>query len=181
MMYEKYRNEILNGDILLYAGSGLLSKLIRWVTKSTYSHAGLAVWWNDRLMVLEAIGKGVVLTPMSKSVSHYKGQVDWYTSIKSIPKTKRLNMVQFAQQELGKEYSKWRLLLFGYILILGKDKDRRDELREENSLICSHYVAQVYNYGGVDLAKGVSDSFTSPRDIADSPELDFQWPLKEFK
>ena len=171
MIYDKFRSEIKNGDVLMYMGNSLLSKLIRFVTKSNYSHAGIAVWWNDRLMVLEAVGKGVILTPMSKNVSHYNGWVDWLTATKPISKPKRLRMVQFAQKELGKEYSKWKLIIFGYILILGKDKDKRDKLRQANKLFCSQYVAQIYNSAGIDLKEGVSDRFTSPKDIAHSDKL----------
>ena len=178
MMYEKYRNEIKDGDVILYEGTSFISKLIRMITKSSYSHAGLAVWWHGRLMVMEATKKGVYPLPMSKNIAHYKGNVRLFTSVKPIPQTKRLYMVKFAQGEIGKEYSRWRLILFGYILILGKKRDERDLLRKENTLICSHYVAQTYNYAGIDLKEGVSDSFTSPQDIANSPSLHHKFALK---
>lgn len=178
MNYKLYRDRIKDGDILLYKGKSLLSKIIRLLTKSEYSHAGIAVWWNDRLMVLEAVGKGVILTPMSKNLKHYKGTVHWFTSKKAIPYTKRLNMVQFAQQELGKEYSKWKLIVFGYKLLFGKDRDKKDKFRKTNSLVCSHYVAQIYNYGGLDLTEGVSDAFTLPEDIAKSDKLTYKSILK---
>lgn len=178
MFYYAFRDKIKDGDILLYKGKGLLSKAIRLLTKSEYSHAGIAVWWNYRLMVLEAVGKGVVLTPMSKNLEHYKGSVHWFTSIKHIPQTKRLKMVDFAQQELGKEYSKWSLIVLGYILIFGKDRNKKDKFKRANSLICSHYVAQIYNHGGIDLTKNVSDAFTLPEDIAKSNKLIHKFTLK---
>lgn len=178
MNYYAFRNQINDGDVLLYKGTSLLSKIICFFTKSEYSHAGIAVWWNNRLMVLEAVGKGVILTPMSKNLKHYKGTVHWFTSKKNISYTKRLNMVRFAQQELGKEYSKWRLVVLGYMLILRKSRDERDKFREENTLVCSHYVAQIYNYGGEDLKEGVSDAFTLPDDISKSNKLVYKFILK---
>lgn len=178
MLYDYVRHKIKDGDVLLYQGKGLLSKAIKLLTKSKYSHAGIAVWWNERLMVLEAVSKGVILTPLSKNVSHYKGDVHWYTSVQHIPQTKRFKMVQYAQQELGKEYSKWKLIVFGYKLIFGKDRDKKDEFRNAHSLVCSHYTAQIYNYAGMDLAEGISDSFTLPEDISKSERLVYKALLK---
>jgi len=103
--YDDNRGEIKNGDVLLYRGRSLESRLIRWATRSRYSHAGLAVWWNGRLMVMEAVGRGVVVTPLSKNVSFYPGYVEWFTSVEEIPDHQRLQMVELAQQELGKEYA----------------------------------------------------------------------------
>lgn len=178
MNYELYRNQIKDGDILLYKGKSLLSKAIRLLTKSEYSHAGIAIWWKDRLMVLEATGKGVFPIPMSKNLKHYKGIVHCFTSKKYIPQVKRTKMMHFAMEEIGKEYSKWKLVVFGYILIFGKNKDKRDEFRKTNSLVCSHYVAQIYTYSGEDLKKGVSDAFTLPEDIAKSDKLTYKHTLK---
>jgi hypothetical protein len=178
MNYLRVRNKIKDCDILLYRGKSFLSKIIRLLTKSEYSHAGIAVWWNDRLMVLEAVEKGVVLTPMSKNLKYYKGTVYWFTSKKSIPQTKRLNMIRFAQQELGKKYSKWKLIVFGYKILFGKDRDKKDEFRNANSLVCSHYVAQIYNYAGIDLTEDVSDAFTLPEDIAKSDKLIYKFTIK---
>ena len=62
-------------------GDLFASRIIRWATGSPYSHAGLAVWWNERLMVLEAVGKGVVVTPLSANVRGYHGDVEWFTSV----------------------------------------------------------------------------------------------------
>ena len=75
--YQDLRTEIKTCDILLYQGKNWFSRAIRWVIGSPYSHAGIVVWWNDRLMVIEAVGKGVVVTPLSQNLSHYKGPVPY--------------------------------------------------------------------------------------------------------
>jgi hypothetical protein len=79
--------------------------------------------------------------------------------------------VEIAQKELGKEYATWKAVLLGLRRLLGLDIDRRDTVRRERKLFCSLYVATVYNAIGRDLTKGISDSFTSPADIARSPLL----------
>jgi len=169
--YEQSRSQIKNGDVLMYRGRSLESKIIRWITGSAYSHAGLVARWNDRLMVMEAVGKGVVVTPISQNVRGYHGRVEWFTSTEEIPDDQRLQMVEFAQRELGKEYNLWSAVFLGIRVIFQKNVETKDKLRREKRLFCSHYVAQTYNAIGRDLKMGVGDRFMSPGDIAVSSRL----------
>jgi len=155
----------------MYRGRSLLSRLIQLITRSKYSHAGLAVWWNERLMVMEAVDKGVVVTPLSSNVLSYHGDVEWFSSVEDIPAPDRLRLVEFAQQELGKEYATWKLVGFFFIILFKTKVETRDRLRREKRLFCSYYVAQVYNSIGRDLKRNVSDRFMMPDDIASSPLL----------
>ena len=170
--YQEIRNTIKNVDILMYQGTSLISRIIRKLTRSEYSHAGIVAWWNERLMVMEAVGKGVIVTPISNNIKNYKGKIHLYSAKIPISPDERLKMLQFAQLELGKEYATWKLILFGLKIIFKEDIDKRDELKRENKLYCSHYVAQIYNSGGHDLKKGVSDRFMRPEDIAKSELLE---------
>jgi hypothetical protein len=169
--YDDERSLFKNGDVLMYRGRSLESRMIQWATRSRYSHAGLAVWWNNRLMVIEAVGKGVVVTPLSTNIVGYHGDVEWFTSVDEIPEDLRLQMVEIAQIELGKEYALWRAVLLGFRRLFQRDAATRDRLKREGQLFCSHYVAEVYNAVGRDLKTGVSDRFMAPGDIASSPLL----------
>ena len=169
--YGDARLQIKNGDVLMYRGRSLQSRLICLLTRSRYSHAGLAVWWNDRLVVMEAVGKGVMVTPLSSNVRHYDGRVEWYTSREDIPDSERIMLVAFAQRELGKEYATWRAILLGLRILINRRVEERDKLRREQKLFCSYYVAQAYNAIHRDLKRSFSDRFMSPGDIAASPLL----------
>ncbi len=171
LVYEQTRMRIRDGDVLLYRGRSVPSRIIQWVTGSPYSHAGLAVWWNQRLMVLEAVSKGVIVTPLSSNIRHYFGDVEWFTSTAELSVGERRRLVEVAQKELGKEYASWKAVLLGIRLLFGGGIERRDALRRERKLFCSLYVAAVYNAVGHDLKRGTSDRFTSPADIARSPLL----------
>ena len=171
LRYDDVRSSIRDGDVLMYRGRSLPSRLIQWVTHSRYSHAGLAAWWNGRLMVLEAVGRGVVVTPLSANVRRYHGDVEWFTCVEEIPEADRLRMIEFAQQELGKEYTRWKAIRLGLRILFQKDRKQRDGLRRSRQLFCSHYVAEVYTAVGKDLKKGISDRFMSPADVASSPLL----------
>lgn len=169
--YDDARAGIRSGDVLMYRGRSFASRVIRFATGSPYSHAGIAAWWHDRLMVLEAVGKGVVVTPLSANVSGYHGNVEWFTAVPELDTATRERMLRFAQEELGKEYGQWNAIVLGLKLLFKRGVEARDRLRRARRLFCSHYVAQIYNVAGFDLQQGVSDRFMSPGDIARSPLL----------
>jgi hypothetical protein len=177
--YSNTREQISDCDILLYRGRSWESWLIRLVTGAPYSHAGLAVWWNSRLMVLEASGKGVVATPLSENVRHYDGRVEWFTCVEEISQAERQRMVEYAQRELGKRYGTWWAIVLGLRRLLGLAIDRDDTAHHAGRLICSQYVAGVYTLVGRDLRRGISDRFTTPGDIARSPLLRRMGPLRK--
>ncbi len=179
--YDDVRNQIRNGDVLMYRGRSFVSRLIRCFTKSRYSHAGLAVWWNDRLMVMEAVRKGVIVNPLSVNVARYDGRVEWFASVNEIPENERIELVRFAQQELGKEYATWKIIAIGLAILFGKSIETKDKLRRERRLFCSYYVAQAYNSIGKDLKTQVSDRFMTPDDIASSPILQRKGALRKRK
>jgi hypothetical protein len=131
----------------------------------------MAVWWSSRLMVMEAVGRGVIVTPLSANVRGYHGDVEWFQPVHPLSAGEQERMVDVAQAELGKEYAQWRTILLGLTLVLHRSVDTRDRLRRERRLFCSHYIAQIFNAVGRDLKCGVSDRFMSPGDIARSPLL----------
>ena len=176
--YEEVRLQIKNGDVIMYTGKKIFARLISWLTRSPYSHAGIAVWWNERLMVMEAVMRGVTIAPLSRNICQHHGNVEWFTSKQEISDEDRLRMVIFAQEELGKSYARWKAVLFGLKILLNRNLNRKDQLRMENKLFCSQYVAQIYNSIGLDLKKNREDRFMSPGDIARSPLMEKRGEFK---
>ena len=176
--YEEVRPHIKNGDVIMYEGKSIVPKLVGWFTRSPYSHAGIAVWWNERLMVMEAKMRGVMVMPLSRNIFRHKGKVKWFTSKQEISDEDRLRMVIFAQEELGKRFAAWKAILLGWKVLSKRDLGERDRLRRENKLFCSQYVARVYNSVGLDLKKNREDRFMSPGDIAKSPLMEKRGEFK---
>lgn len=174
--YGNIKKNIKDGDILLYKGTALPSRIIRMVTKSEYSHAGIAAKWNNRHMVMEVTHKGVIATTLARNIRHYKGDVEWFSSKKDISKAKRDTMIKFAQEQLGNEYDFLQLLRIGIKLLFKKVINVKDE-----RLICSEFVAEMYSQVGIDLKKGASDAFTTPSDISRSAMLERKFILKHLK
>ena len=176
--YEEVRLQIKNGDVIMYEGKSMVPKLVSWFTRSPYSHAGIAVWWNERLMVMEATMRGVMVMPLSRSILRHKGKVEWFISKQEISDEDRFRMVIFAQEEFGKSFARWKAVLFGLKILLNRNLSKKDQLRMENKLFCSQYVAQIYNSIGLDLKKNREDRFMSPGDIAKSPLMEKRGEFK---
>jgi hypothetical protein len=167
--YPDIREGIRDGDILLFRGRSWISRLIRWFTRSPYSHSGILGWWNDRLMVLEAVPNGVVVSRASIAVQKYSGQVELWTTDEPLV---RAEVLYAAQLLLGKRYSKVKLLHNLRRLLFGR---RRGEAADPDAppqdFVCSEFVSRVWRAGGVDLAKDSPDMYTKPSDLARSPCL----------
>ena len=178
LKYDEVRSQIRNGDVFMYRGKGIQSTIIQWVTRSPYSHAGISAWWNERLMVMEAKGNGVVVSPFSRSVGQYHGDVEWFGSTREISEEDRLKMVIFAQEELGKTYGRWKAIVLGIQTLFQRSPDKRDRLKKQKNVFCSEYIAQIHNSIGLDLKKKTSDQFMKPADVANSPLLEIRGTVK---
>jgi hypothetical protein len=170
LQYKDARSQIMNGDILLYHGRSIFAGLIEYSTRSYYSHAGLAAWWGDRLLVMELVGGGVMLKLLSHNIAHFSGDVDWYTTREPIPEEDRFKLIQTASHEIGIEYPLWRAIFAG-LSMLFMTSTRRDEKRNEVKIYSSRLVLQGYNACGWDLRRDTMDRFLLPDDIALSPKL----------
>src|SRR3990170_4401735 len=80
--YPLARSKIRDGDLLLFRrGHGLLGHLIATAGRSDYSHAGMAAWWQRRLMYLETVqGRGGRAVLLSNLVQAYPGRIDVYST-----------------------------------------------------------------------------------------------------
>jgi hypothetical protein len=120
--YGGQTREYRTGDILLFSGKAFDSKIIRFGTKSSYSHAGIVYVWNGpdetgksaegpstrsvpRVYVLEARGaQGVRLCLLSRLVNdkHYE-RIVYYRGT-SLSDEQRNKAIGFAFAQLGKDY-----------------------------------------------------------------------------
>jgi len=181
--YDQYRNSMRNGDVLLFGGTGLVSNLIKARTQSKYSHVGIVAWWNKRLMVLEAVGKGVRAMPLSTNVKKYHGGVDYFRCTREIDDGTRGEMLEFAQLQLGKEYAHLQLFKFAAMHLLGMQFSTDDggARGAAGQYFCSQYVSDIYARHGHDLMPGLSNRYTSPDALANSELLEFVGTLKKYE
>lgn len=178
VVYGEARPRIRTGDVLLFQGLNPLSRFIRWGSKSPYSHAGIALWWGTRLMVVESALRGVEVLPASIAVKHYDGQVDWWQPNEEIAGLLRpADLVNAAFDELGKPFAVLPLLALVARIFRGEDLGNPDPSRPDPSYFCSQLVSRCFRKSGVDLVPGKADCDTSPGDLARSGKLNLQGVL----
>jgi len=170
--YKAVRDRVEDGDIFLFRGQYLISKLFEKVDFSYYSHAALAAWWGGRLMILQAEGPGIQAIPMSVAVGTYPGRADWYKLRKdSFPDADRRLAAVFteAKSDLGLAYG------FGDLLRNIWHWIARVKLTDPHlprAMFCSEYVERCFREGGMSLTEK-PDITTFPKDIAASPHLEY--------
>ncbi len=175
---ENELNILRDGDILLCKGTGLIPTLIRWGTKSVYSH--VAVIASAKLgLVIEAIPQGGVRAIYFKNfnVTH-----DIYRVKKEYPYN-HSGVVSFLIAMLARKYDfksaiklGWKMFLrrMKLVKLLGlkiiNQKVAVDKLQKDQDFFCSELCYEAFYFGGtLDIVPGVADGdATSPGDIASS-------------
>jgi hypothetical protein len=179
LVYSDIRDQIRTGDILLFQGQSPLSRLIRWGSGSDYSHAGFTAWWDHRLLVFQASGRGAEILPVSSAVDAYDGQVDWY----ALRPEHRLSaeceqqLVTHAVTMLGRAYSRVGLADLMLRMARGRFRGRPDAKACPDSMFCSQYVSYCFRMVGPDLVADTDDGSTSPGDLSRSPLLELRGVL----
>jgi hypothetical protein len=170
--YREARSAIQTGDVFLFQGVSALSRFIRWGSKSPYSHAGIALWWRDRLMVIQSATRGVEILPASTAVERYDGQVDWWKPVDAVREaTDGRRLIDAAFDELGKPFGVLPLVALVARMFRGEDQGNPDARRPSESYFCSQLVSRCYRKAGVDLVPGKADQDTSPGDLMRSGQM----------
>ena len=166
--YATARPQVRDGDLFLFRGEFLISKLFRRVDHSYYSHAALSAWWGDRLMILQAEGPGIQAIPLSVAVGTYPGRADWYTlkreEIPEFPARLQAALAE-AKSDLGLAYGfgdLWRNIVRWAVKVKLADPVR------PRAMFCSEYVERCFREAGMSLTNR-PDITTFPKHIAASP------------
>lgn len=104
MNYQEARPKIKSGDLLAWtirttrSLKDLQVQLVRIFTKSEYTHVGIAYVVGGRLFVLESVGSGIRMFPLSMSTPFYwiPLEVNWTE-----------DTLTAALSKMGESYSKW--------------------------------------------------------------------------
>jgi len=177
MKYEDIRDTLDTGDIVLFSGKGRISGLIKWVTKSEWSHIGmvlrlvewnmLLLWESTTLSKIKDIQsgearQGVQLVPLSERLKGYDGRVgirrlnyfDKYQAVDTMA------LMEFRREVKGRPYerSKLELLKSAYDGPFGKNEE------DLSSLFCSELVAEAYQRLGL-LTEGTPSNEFTPADF----------------
>jgi hypothetical protein len=108
MKYSIERSKIKTGDALFFSGGnwkswhGIQIMLVRMFKPSKYSHVGMAWVANNRVFIMEAVGTGIRLFPLSQDLP--AGYI-------SNPKELSEEALEYAFSKLATKYpAKWKMV-----------------------------------------------------------------------
>ncbi len=178
--YDSLRPHIDTGDIVLFSGKGGVSAGIKWLTRSDWSHVGMALrpadpdvilLWESALLndAEEAeTGQisGVQLTPLRRRIAGYDGDI----AIRNLEVERTPAMYEalngLRQEVKGRPYEKSRLQL----LRSAYDGPFGNNHEDLSSLFCSELIAEAYQRMGL-LPETPHASEYTPRDFSDAGGL----------
>lgn len=158
------------GDILLFKGEDGISKLIRWGTKSKYSHVAVCVSPKMNLAI-EAITRGGV---RARDIREIKEGYDVYR-VKGIYPYDIDETISYLVSKLNSKYDYFGVLFLGLLRLLAKIglplKDVANKWQKDRDYFCSELCYEAfYRGGGFDIVPEIAEAdITSPGDIAESP------------
>jgi hypothetical protein len=182
--YARARRCVRDGDLLLCSADDRPSRLIRWATRSRWSHIAIAfrIEEIDRVIVLESVEKyGVRAVPLSSFISRtssgttpYPGRIllarhDGLTTGRATDSLRSL--AGFAFDRLGDRFAKAEVFKIFLRILLGRfDVRLPNSLGPDDEFICSEYVARCYAAMGVEI-RWDGLGFIAPGDFALDPAL----------
>jgi hypothetical protein len=187
--YEQARKLVADGDILLCSAHDPMSRLIRWATRSPWSHIAMAFHIRDigRVIVLECVAKlGVRAVPLSDFVSRTSSGVHPYPGRILLARNAGLarkggaareggahlrQMSEYAFDRLGTPYSNLETAKIALRVAAGRLNVRMPgRLSPDDEFVCSEYVARCYAHIGLPVPwDGLG--FVAPADFANDPAL----------
>lgn len=139
-------------QFLLHHGRSPISALIRWQTRSEYSHASVRI--NDRQIIEAVEGQGVIVSPLPSLELADRFEVN--TSMEQA-----LAVKQFLFAQAGKSYD-WTMVI--------RFITRRQESRKSTGRwFCSELVFAAFLHAGVALLARTEPWEVSPGLLAKSP------------
>jgi hypothetical protein len=182
--YKEVRKQVRNGDILLCSATDPFSKLIRWSTKTPWSHIAIAYRIDslDRVMVFEAVTDiGVRTVPLSYFIAYtssgahpYPGQILLARDqrMEGLSEEKLKAMYGVAIGCLGDKFAPMEIVKIGLRILLGRfNVHLPRQLLPKKEFICSEFVARCFEKAGMKVPwDGLG--FVAPGDFALCPEVE---------
>lgn len=175
-----------DGDVFIERGHQVLSRLIRWFTKSDYNHAGLIfIMTPERRDLLTTYGLKipesqlgqlcVVEASLKVQVRLLKERLEEESEITlarclRLTRSNRESVVRTALGFVGQRYGVLRLLRYGWDILTNTKGVRKMAL---DMMVCSYLVAFAYAVVGISF--GVTPRECTPEDIARTIREDKDW------
>ncbi len=170
MNYSVVRDQLKTGDIVLFSGSGVVSNVIKWFTKSDWSHVGMVIrsdehdmlllWESTTLSKIKTVNgverQGVAIRPLSEVINGYDGKVAVRKLIHKLTTDDIKILAKFREEVKGRPYEESKLELFksAYDWIGGANDE------DLSSIFCSELIAEFYQRIGIIESYTSSNEYT---------------------
>ena len=174
--YRELDQIVKSGDILFYSGEDEVSKLIRWATKSMWSHVGILIKLDglDRILLLESVENvGVRIIPLSKyikNIEQEEEEEDFYARL-VIARHDQLEepnikvLLNFGIDQITRPYDREEIQRIMVRIAKGEGKAERDK-----AYMCSELVYECFRKAGIEIPYNHL-GFISPEDIWNNPNI----------
>ncbi len=145
---ENIRPELQTGDFIFFSGNHWMSNLIRFKSKSAWSHVGMVLRIEEinRTFLIESIMEnGVRVIPISAILKDYhgnnrpyNGRIGWarHTALTDIQK---IQLREVALEHLTKQYDGKEFLRVAWRSVIGRQK-----LFPDNKFTCSELIHECF-------------------------------------
>ncbi len=179
MEYDRARNQLKTGDILLFSGNGLFSRIIQLGTLSPWSHVGMVLniaewdmvlcWESTSLGSLEDVNsgratQGVQLVPLRERIATYDGRVSTRRLLEPLDEKQCATLREFRKSMRGLPYETHHVEL----AMAALDFTNIEFGEDLSSLFCSELIAEAMRRVGVLGLDKLSNEYT-PSDFAKLP------------
>jgi hypothetical protein len=177
---------VRDGDILLCSANDPFSLLIRWATKSPWSHVALAYRWRDthKIMAFEAVQQlGVRTIPLDRFISEtstgkrpYPGKIilarhaDYADKGGAPGGAAMQRLAEFAVEKFGDRFAPMEILKIALRIIVGRTGRKMPKsLGPKDEFICSEFAAKCFEAVGIEI-EWDGRGFIAPADFANDPK-----------
>ncbi len=151
------------GDILLFRGGGLVSKIIQWGTNSPYSHVALCVNIEMNLTIEAQSRVRANDIRRMKDYDVFRVKQGYVYDLDDV--------VSFLVSKLNNKYDYAGVIFLGFLKLI-RFKRSANKWQKKNDYFCSELISEGFAVGGLDIVPKVKDDVTSPADIARSEVIE---------
>lgn len=173
--YYNIRNQIKNGDVILYKGKNIISKLIRFFDKSYYDHCGIITTISGRFFTIDIINSSYYFVPLSRRMKQYEE----FCILRSVNKNDEQisNAVNFVVDKFERDI-KFDILFFLKTLFFKRTGVDLFRVERKNRIICSQLCQ--YFFSKLDISNYKTCNLISPQDfirLINDDEVDLLFDL----
>lgn len=153
--------ELQVGDIIAYKGTGVLSKIVRFFTRSKYSHISMAIS-STHLIEANWYKKSNVI-----EFKYNPNEMEIFR-VENLTVEHQITILQRSYEYINKYYD--YIQIFGHLLeSLGIVV--KNPLNSDNKIICSELIDRAYLDINIDLVDSREEGNVTPNDIVNSKLL----------